>query len=255
MIKPKDHKHFTTLTLIFCFISISTIAQNSIITKYYDSSWNKTSKDSAFFFTELVKEDTFYRYTSYWMKSKKLNCKSAYADTLFSKPVDLLLRYYENGQTEDSTYFNPDGTFKNTYHYYNNGKLWVHYQFDSKSRKEITDAYDINGNRIDDFIFSKEAFFQEGGTDWQNYLAENVKPNVPIKKGAPLGQYQVVIKFMVGKNGKIADVVAETNLGYGMEDEVIRAIKKSPKWNPAIIMGKPANAYRRQPMTFIVEKD
>lgn len=255
MINLKNHKHLTTLTLIFCFVSISSIAQNSTITKYFDSSWNKTSKDSAFFFTEMVKEDTFYRCTSYWMKSKKLNCKSAYSDTLFAKPVNLLLRYYENGQTEDSTYFNQNGTFKNTYHYYNNGNLWVRYQYNPKTKKEITEAFDLNGNRIEDFIFSKEAFFQEGIADWQNYLAENVKTKVPIKNGAPLGTYQVIVKFIVGKNVKIIDTEAETNLGYGMEDEVIRVIKKSPKWNPAILMGKTVNAYRRQPITFIVEKE
>ena len=224
-------------------------------TRFFDSSWSKTSKDSAFFFTEMVKEDTFYRCTSYWMKSKKLNCRSAYADTLFTKPVGLLLRYYENGQIEDSTYFNQDGTFKDTYHYYNDGKLWAHYQYNSKTKKEITDAYDLNGNRIYDFIFSKEAFFKEGKADWQDYLAENVKTKVPVKNGAPLGQYQVIVRFIVGKNGKIIDVRAETNLGYGMEDEVIRVIKKSPKWNPAIALGNPVNAYRRQPITFIVESD
>lgn len=226
-----------------------------MITKYFDSSWKRIPKDSAFFFTEMVKEDTFYRCTSYWMKSKKLNCKSAYFDTLFTKPVGVLLRYYENGQIEDSTHFNQDGTFKNTYHYYNNGKLWVHYQINSKTKKETTDAYDLNGNRIDDFIFSKEAYFEEGDTGWQNFLAENLKTKVPIKNGAPPGQYQVIVEFIVGKNGKIIDVRPKTSLGYGMEDEVIRVIRKSPKWNPAIMMGKTVNAYRRQPITFIVEKD
>jgi antitoxin component YwqK of YwqJK toxin-antitoxin module len=255
MIKLNNPQRVITLILICCIVSISAIAQQPILTKYFDSSWNKTSKDSAFFFTELVKEDTFYRCTSYWMKSKKLNCKSAYADTLFAKPVDRLLRYYENGQTADSTYFNPDGSIKNTYHYYDNGKLWVHYQYNPNSKREITDAYALNGNRMEDFIFSKEASFQEGVSDWQNYLAENVKTSVPVKKKAPLGQYQVIVRFIVGENGKIVDAEAETHIGYGMEEEVVRVIKKSPKWNPAIVMGKPVNAYRRQPITFMVVKD
>ena len=255
MIKFKNRNHHALLSIVFCFVSISSIAQNSVITKYFDSSWNKAAKASAFFFTEMVKEDTFYRCTSYWMSSKKLICKSAYSDTLFTKPIGLLLRFYENGQTADSTYFYEDGTLKNTYHYYNNGKLWVHYAYNSKTKKDITEAYDLNGNRVADFIYSREAFFQEGGQDWQNYLAENVRTKVPIKKGAPLGNYQVIVKFIVGKNGKIEDVVAETNHGYGMEDEVIRVIKKSPKWNPAILMGQTVNAYRRQPLTFLVEKE
>ena len=251
----KNQKSLTVLTLIFCFFSISSHAQNSTLTKYFDSTWNPTSKDAAFYFTEMVKIDTFYKCTSYWMKSKKLFCKSAYADTLFAKPVDLLIRYYENGHKEDSTYFNPDGTFKNTYHFYNNGKLWVHYQNNLKAKKDITDAYDVIGNRIEDFIYSKEADFQDGSADWKIFLAENIKTTVPVTKGAPLGTYGVVVKFIVSKNGKITDIEPETNLGYGMEDEVIRVIKKSPKWNPAIIMGKTVNAYRRQPITFVVSKE
>ena len=255
MIKVKIPKHFLSLVIIFCFFTISSSAQNSTLIKYFDSSWSPTSKDAAFFYTEMLKVDTFYKCTSYWMKSKKLFCKSAFAYTLFTKPVDLLVRYYENGKTEDSTYFNLDGTFKNTYHYYNNGKLWVHYQKNPKTGKEITDAYDANGNRMEDFIFTKEAEFPEGSADWKNFLAENLKTDVPVKKGAPVGTYDVVVKFIVRKNGKLTDIEAETNLGYGMEEEVIRVVKKSPRWNPAIILGKSVDAYRRQPITFVVSKE
>ena len=89
---------------------------------------------------------------------------------------------------------------QHSYHYYDNGKLWVHYTYNLKTKADITKAYDLNGERIEDFIFSKEAFFQEGDEDWINYLSENLKTNVPVKKGAPLGTYQVIIKFIVAKN-------------------------------------------------------
>ncbi|RZM17984.1 MAG: hypothetical protein EOO88_41905, partial [Pedobacter sp.] len=48
------------------------------------------------------------------------------------------------------------------------------------------------------------------------------------------------------------DVVAETSFGHGMEAEAIKAIKKGPKWTPAIQNGRNVNAYRRQPITYIV---
>jgi protein TonB len=37
-----------------------------------------------------------------------------------------------------------------------------------------------------------------------------------------------------------------------MEEEVVRIIKKGPKWKPAVQNGKLVNAYRRQPVTFVV---
>lgn len=240
--------------ILISFFTLSAAAQSPSTTKYFDSLWHPTSKDSAFFFTQMVKEDTFYNCTSYWIKSKKINCKSAYSDTLFSKPIGLLLRYYEGGQIQDSTYHNEDGTVKNTFHYFINGKLGVHYTFNPISKKETTDAFNLNGAKIEGFIYMKEASFSSL-EDWQYFLSENIKTNIPIKKGAPLGKYQIVVRFIVGINGKLDDIHAETNIGFGMEDEVIRVLKKSPKWNPAIFMGKPLNAYRRQPITFMVTKE
>jgi hypothetical protein len=37
-----------------------------------------------------------------------------------------------------------------------------------------------------------------------------------------------------------------------MEEEVVRAIKKSPLWIPAEQDGKKVHAYRKQPVTFSV---
>lgn len=43
-----------------------------------------------------------------------------------------------------------------------------------------------------------------------------------------------------------------TNFGFGMEQEVIRTLKLSGTWNPAIQNGRPVKAYRKQPVTFQV---
>jgi antitoxin component YwqK of YwqJK toxin-antitoxin module len=157
----KKYKLTYLLTIILIGFSNCISAQNNAIIKYYDSLWMSTSKNAAFYFTEFIKEDTFYRCTSYWMKSKKLNCKSTYSDTLFSKPIGILLRYYENGQTEDSTFYE-NGTLKNTFHYYPNGNLWVHYSYNKESKEQITEAYDMDGNKLKDFIYLKEASFPGG---------------------------------------------------------------------------------------------
>jgi protein TonB len=64
----------------------------------------------------------------------------------------------------------------------------------------------------------------------------------------------VVVRFIVNKDGEISDISAETNLGHGMEQEVIRLIKTSPKWIPASQYGRKVNAYRRQPVTFQIDE-
>jgi len=106
-------------------------------------------------------------------------------------------------------------------------------------------------------IFTKvevEASFPGGESAWRRYLQNNLNPNTPVDNGAPEGTYQVVVRFIVGRDGSISDVQAETSHGYGMEQEAMKIIKKGPKWTPAIQNGRNVNAYRRQPITFVVQE-
>ena len=107
-------------------------------------------------------------------------------------------------------------------------------------------------------IFTKvdiEASYPGGDVAWRKFLENNLDPTIPLKKKAPTGTYTVVIQFIVDKEGKISDITALTNLGYGMEAEVIRLISIAPKWKPAMQNGRPVKAYRKQPVTFLVERE
>lgn len=106
-------------------------------------------------------------------------------------------------------------------------------------------------------VFTKveiEAEFPGGTGAWTKYLRNNLDANAPIENGATEGTYTVIVRFIVSKDGSISDVVAETKHGFGMEAEAIRAIKKGPKWTPAQQNGRYVNAYRRQPVTFVVQE-
>jgi hypothetical protein len=78
-----------------------------------------------------------------------------------------------------------------------------------------------------------------------------MRSGVP-SKDAPVGKYQVIALFIVGADGTVKDVKPLTKFGYDMEEEVVRVIENSGKWTPAMQNGKPVNAYRKQPVTFIV---
>ena len=98
----------------------------------------------------------------------------------------------------------------------------------------------------------EEAYFPGKEEAWRNFLVENLNPSVPVDKGAPAGIYTVYIQFIVGKDGKIYDIKPLTKHGYGMEAEVVRILRKSPSWIPAVQHGRNVNAYRKQPVTFQV---
>ena len=100
----------------------------------------------------------------------------------------------------------------------------------------------------------REAEFPGGSQAWIRYLGRNLNAYIPVKKKAPVGTYQVIVQFIVAKNGKVKDITAETTHGFGMEEEVIRIIKEGPKWVPAMQDGHPVNAYKRQPIIFVVSE-
>jgi len=110
----------------------------------------------------------------------------------------------------------------------------------------------------EDKVFTKvenEAAFPGGQQAWVRYLQKNLNANAPVDNGASPGTYQVIVKFIVSKDGSISDVQPETKHGYGMEDEAVKIIKRGPKWTPALQNGRNVNAYRRQPITFVVEEN
>jgi len=107
-------------------------------------------------------------------------------------------------------------------------------------------------------IFEKveiEAAFPGGESAWRKYLERNLNANTPVDNGAPEGSYTVWVQFIVDKEGNISDVKPLTSHGYGMEDEAVKIIKKGPKWTPAQQNGRQVKAYRKQPITFVVQTE
>jgi protein TonB len=103
-------------------------------------------------------------------------------------------------------------------------------------------------------IFTKVEIDAEFIGSWEKFLIRNLNPNTPIDNGAPQGNYTVLIQFVVDIDGSLSDIKALTNLGYGLEQEAIRVLKKAEftKWKPAIQNGRKVKAYRKQSITFQV---
>ena len=91
--------------------------------------------------------------------------------------------------------------------------------------------------------------------DWKRFLERNLRANVPVDNGAPAGKYTIIIQFIVDVEGTVSSITPLTHLGYGMEEEAVRVLKKADKWEPAFQNGIHVKAYRRQPITFEVLTD
>lgn len=78
----------------------------------------------------------------------------------------------------------------------------------------------------------------------ENKLLQLVRNNKRIKAG----QYIVSVQFIVATDCTISDVKPLTMIGYGMEAEVVRAIKKKTSWTPSS-QGIPIRPYRTSSST------
>jgi hypothetical protein len=87
---------------------------------------------------------------------------------------------------------------------------------------------------------------------WRNHLQRWVNSEAPAENFAPTGLYTAVVQFLVSTDGIVSDIRPLTNTGYGTEEEIIRALLRSPVWEPSYVNGKAVKVYRKQPVTFFV---
>lgn len=98
-----------------------------------------------------------------------------------------------------------------------------------------------------------EARFPGGAKGWQTFLEQTLKVNTPVKHRAPAGSYNVLVSFLVLKNGTVTEAEVLNDPGYGCAQEAVRVLKKNPKWNPATINGAPVVYRQKQSITFLVD--
>jgi protein TonB len=115
-------------------------------------------------------------------------------------------------------------------------------------------------NNLDDYevefkTVQIEAKFPGGAGEWRKFLERNLNSQVPNDNGAPAGRYTVIVSFLVDKDGNISEVRAENDPGHGTAPEAVRAIKKGPKWIPAVQNGRNVIYRQRQSITFEVQEE
>lgn len=125
--------------------------------------------------------------------------------------------------------------------------------------KEIEKQKFILGQQVqrDNKIFTEveqNPEFTGGQDEWRKYLRENLKAITPVDEGWKAGVYKVVVKFIVHTDGSVSDVTTEDYTGTKTALHCIDVIKNAPKWQPAMQNGRKVNAYKKQPITFVIEE-
>lgn len=113
-----------------------------------------------------------------------------------------------------------------------------------------------------DKVFQKveiDAEFPGGVSGWTRYVTREIERNIDeLQDDGRSGT--VVVLFIVDKEGQVSEVRALpcSEAGVGnclppnskLAEIAVNAIRKGPKWKPAVQNGRQVKAYRRQPVTF-----
>jgi TonB family protein len=90
--------------------------------------------------------------------------------------------------------------------------------------------------------------FPGGNEKSLQFLNENIKYPDEAKKAKIEGE--VIISFIVEKDGRLSNLKILRGLGGGCDEELIRVVKLMPLWNPGIAHGKPVRVAIALPVTF-----
>ena len=85
------------------------------------------------------------------------------------------------------------------------------------------------------------------------FLMQNVRyPENAMKNNI---QGRVIVKFVVGKDGKIGDVSVVRGVDPEIDAEAVRAVKSMPAWIPGENNGTPVATYYHLPVAFKLQED
>jgi periplasmic protein TonB len=99
---------------------------------------------------------------------------------------------------------------------------------------------------------SRQPQFPGGAQAWLNFLNTHLHAPQELEAGE---KRTVLIRFSVDEEGTITNFQVVQSGGAAFDGEVIRVLKKMPKWLPAIQNGQPVAVSFTQPVTFFGQEE
>ena len=153
--------------------------------------------------------------------------------------------WYENGQLKSVEHFKDDQREGALLTYWENGKKKRDDVF--KNDSLITgQCFNNEGNVITYYNYEIKPQFPGGDEAMKKYLMKKIyyPQNIDRIEGV------VLARFIVTETGKITAVETLNTSNEQMQNEVVRVIKRMPKWVPGKLDGVPVSAYYVLPVTF-----
>ncbi len=110
-------------------------------------------------------------------------------------------------------------------------------------------AQEKDDNIVYNFMSMESPPTYPGGmSSFYKFIGDNLK--YPLEAIANNVQGSVLISFIVEKDGALKDIKVNRKLGYGTDEEAVRVLGLSKRWNPGMQNGKPVSVKYNIPIKF-----
>src|SRR5687768_10310812 len=95
--------------------------------------------------------------------------------------------------------------------------------------------------------------FPGGQAAFLRFLSKNLR--VPEGALEPGQKIKIIVRFVVGKEGELSNMEFLKTSGEVFEQEVLRVLRKMPKWKPGKQNGESVRVYFNLPIVFDVPEE
>lgn len=94
--------------------------------------------------------------------------------------------------------------------------------------------------------------FPGGIEGWRRFLSKNLRAP---EDGSENSKITVIVKFVVNEDGSLTNLEISKSGGSVFDAEVMRVMKKSPKWIAGSNKGRKVKVFHAQPVIFVYEAE
>jgi protein TonB len=99
------------------------------------------------------------------------------------------------------------------------------------------------------FLVVEDAPSPKGGmAEFYKYVAQNIEYPKQARKMSVEGK--VILQVTIDKDGSLTDIQVLKGIGAGCDEEAVKVVKESPKWNPGKQRGRPVKVKMTVPIMF-----
>jgi protein TonB len=223
--------------LLFLFLSSLSTAQIKTEKHFYDEDMQSVDSSIAKFiyyniYTNTIEGNGLVKSTT---MDGKITSETEFSSIKKGIRNGFSKTYHDNGQLKSHAHYKDNEMDGELTSYYSSGQLKRRDYF-KKGKFMNGQCFSSTGKDTIHFEFERMPQFPGGDLERIKFINANVKYVFEAKENGIEGM--VVSQFKIDKEGRLIDIKIVRSVHPLLDNEVIRVLKRMPKWTPGIYEGE-----------------